>query len=82
GQNYPNPLNPVTTIQFELPEQIHVTLTIYDVQGREIDVLINKVQSPGSHKIQWDARKVASGIYFYSLETTNHQITRKMILLR
>ena len=81
AQNYPNPFNPLTTIQFNLPEYTLVVLTIYDLLGREIDVLINEIKSPGLHKIQWDASHVASGIYFYRLEIHNQKITNKMVLL-
>ncbi|MCH8011774.1 MAG: T9SS type A sorting domain-containing protein [Candidatus Marinimicrobia bacterium] len=80
-QNFPNPFNPITTIQFYLPEHTQVVLTIYDLLGREIDVLINEIKSLGLHKVRWDASNVASGIYFYRLEIHNQKITKKMVLL-
>ena len=67
GQNYPNPFNSETTIQFEIPKPMHVTVSIYDVLGRELSILIDTDLPTGSHQLTWDARDIPSGVYFYSL---------------
>lgn len=87
AQNYPNPFNPSTTIHFNLPTGSHVTLSIYDVAGREIRRLIDGERGEGSHSVAWlgfdqEGRPVGSGVYFYSLKACGGEITRKMILLK
>jgi len=81
-QNYPNPFNPLTTIRFRLPEMGLVWLSVYDVTGREIAVLINESKSPGEYTVHWNAANQASGIYYYQLETGNMREMKKMILLK
>jgi hypothetical protein len=86
-QNYPNPFNPATTIQFSLPIRNHVALKVLNVNGQEVAVLINKTLSAGQYKVTWDGRdhegnEVASGVYFYKLETKEFVDTKKMVLLR
>jgi len=81
-QNYPNPFNPSTTIKFNIPEQEFVTLKIYDVMGNEVAVLLNEEKEAGSHSIEFDASRIASGTYFYKLQAGNNIETRKMILLK
>jgi hypothetical protein len=86
-QNHPNPFNPTTTIEYELPESGAVSLTIYDVAGRRIAQLVNARQEQGSHAAQWTGRDqngspVASGMYFYKLDFAKQSITRKMVFLR
>ncbi len=80
--NYPNPFNPLTTIRYELPRQIHVRLAIFDLLGREVAVLVDDVREPGSNEVVWDAGALASGIYFYQLQTETKVITEKMVLLK
>ncbi len=87
AQNYPNPFNPSTTIRFQLPERSRVTLSIYDVSGREVARLIDGEQGEGIHMVSWqgldrEGREVGSGVYFYSLKADGLEITRKMILIR
>ena len=81
-QNYPNPFNPVTNIIFSLPKSGNVKLTVMDITGREILTLINDSYSAGTYKIDLDASQLASGIYFYRLQTSEFTQTRKMILLK
>jgi aminopeptidase N len=81
-QNYPNPFNPSTTIKFTLPEKEFVTLKIYDVMGNEVVVLLNEEKSEGSHSIDFNAGKLASGTYYYKLQSGNNIETHKMILLK
>ncbi len=81
-QNYPNPFNPSTTISFQVPEQCHVTLKVFDVVGREIATLVNEVEQPGTHTAQWNASRVASGVYFYRIQAGDFVASKKLLLLR
>jgi hypothetical protein len=81
-QNYPNPFNPVTTIEYELPCRSDVTLSIHNVLGRKVAVLVCENKAAGVHEIQWDAGGFASGIYFYRLEAGDVVETRKMTLVK
>ena len=80
--NYPNPFNPVTHIQFTIPEQTDVKLEIFDVLGRQVDVLVNETLPIGHHEILWNPKNLSSGFYFYKLEAGSFVHTRKMILLK
>jgi photosystem II stability/assembly factor-like uncharacterized protein len=81
-QNFPNPFNPSTKISFELPNTCDVKLTVYDVLGREVALLVNKYLKPGSYEINWDAGNYPSGVYFYKLSAGDYTETRKMILIK
>ena len=81
-QNYPNPFNPVTTLRYELPEQTHLRLAVYDLLGKEVAVLADMVQGAGIWNVRWDASNIASGIYFYQLQTGKYTITRKLVVLK
>lgn len=81
-QNYPNPFNPTTTIKYDLPRASHVSLSVYDVLGREIVTLLNEEKSPGTYTIQWDATGVSSGVYFYRLRAGDFVRTRRMLILK
>lgn len=86
-QNIPNPFNPNTQISFDLTEAAHVNLTIYNVLGQEIRVLINEQRGAGSYTESWDGRDargrgLSSGVYFYKLTTGRFQDIKKMLLLR
>lgn len=88
GNNVPNPFNPSTSIQFLLPKDDNVHLTIHDVSGKLVRTLIDgEFLTAGSHVITWDgkdqdARSVASGVYFYSLVVGNHKDVKRMALIR
>ena len=82
SQNYPNPFNPSTTIAFTIAEYGLVSLKIYDILGREVSVLLNEEKSPGTYQILFNAKGLASGIYFYRLTTSGFHQTKKMILLK
>jgi hypothetical protein len=87
AQNFPNPFNPVTTIKFDMKEKGLVTLKIYDVAGRLVRTLADDVRDAGAYSIVWDGRnnsgaEIASGIYFYKMETTGFLATKKLVLLR
>lgn len=84
SQNYPNPFNPNTKIQYHISEFSKVLLTIYDILGNEIAVLVNDLEEPGYYEIKLDADsyRMASGMYFYQLKTDKFEESKKMILLR
>ena len=82
SQNFPNPFNPSTTINYQLPVSSQVTLTITDMLGREVDVLVNDVQSAGNHQIEWNASNYSSGTYFYRLQAGNFVSVKQMILVK
>ena len=86
-QNYPNPFNPVTTLRYELPEQTHVNITIYDMLGRKVKTILNEQQSPGYKQLIWDAsndngKPVSAGIYLYQIQAGEYISTKKMVLLK
>lgn len=81
-QNYPNPFNSQSTIVYTLPVDAKATLKIYDILGRQIDILFDEFQTTGKHRIVWDAKNISSGVYFYRLQIADYVQTRKMILLK
>ncbi len=81
-QNYPDPFNPGTTIEFELPEASQVTLNVYDVVGRLVAALIDERREAGVHQVRFDGSNLASGVYFYRLQAGSYVSTRKLLLLR
>ena len=85
-QNYPNPFNPSTTIKYSIPVAGKVTLTLYNLLGSEVSVLVNEQQEAGNHSVQFSTEdlgaNLGSGIYFYTLKSGSFTHTRKMILLR
>ena len=81
-QNYPNPFNPSTTITFTLPSQESVIITIYNVLGEKIETLLNKRIPAGIHKVEFDARNISNGIYFYQIQAGKFQDVKKMILFK
>jgi hypothetical protein len=82
GQNYPNPFNPSTTIKYELPKVSFVSLTVYDMLGREVSLLVNEKMEAGVHEVKFDGSNLASGLYFYRLEAGSFAQTRKLLILR
>jgi hypothetical protein len=81
-QNYPNPFNPTTTINYQIPKQVHVTLKIFDVLGREVATLVNKSEEAGYKSVTFDANKLPSGVYFYRLQADSFVQTNKMLLMK
>jgi hypothetical protein len=81
-QNFPNPFNPVTNIRFDIPKQTNVRLSVYDILGREVEVLVNNTLKPGTYKADWHADKYSSGLYFYKLVTDDYADVKKMILVK
>ncbi|MCF7803530.1 MAG: T9SS type A sorting domain-containing protein [Candidatus Marinimicrobia bacterium] len=82
GQNFPNPFNPVTTIPYSINKQAHVLLTVYDISGREVAVLVNENQPSGRYTAKFDGSGLASGVYFYKLITPEKSVTKKFVLMR
>jgi hypothetical protein len=82
SQNFPNPFNPVTNIDYQIGSPGFVNLKIFDVLGREVGTLVNGVKSAGVHKVQWDGSKFPSGIYLYRMESGNQSLKRKLVLLK
>ena len=81
-QNYPNPFNSETAIRFDIPFFSHIRLSLYDITGREIDILVNKDCTPGSYEVRLQASYLTSGIYFYKMETEEFKQIRKLIILK
>jgi hypothetical protein len=79
---FPNPFNPITTIQYSIPTAENIRLSIYNVMGEEIEVLAAGLHQPGSHIIRWNAARFASGMYFYRLHVGEFRTTRKLLLLK
>ena len=82
SQNYPNPFNPMTTISYALPQHTHVRMSIYNILGENVYVLVDELQQAGRYQIQWRADDMPSGVYFYQLHTQEFNEMRKMILLQ
>ena len=82
AQNYPNPFNPTTKIRFETPVSGNVKLSIYDISGKELAILLNGRMNSGAYEYQWNAVDFPSGVYFYKLETAGFSKTMKMTLLK
>jgi hypothetical protein len=86
-QNYPNPFNPVTTLRYDLPDQTHVNITVYDMLGRQVKTLINQTQDAGYKSVIWNAtndygKPVSAGIYLYQIHAGEYMQTKKMVLLK
>ena len=81
-QNYPNPFNPSTTIKFELPKSSVVRLTVYDMIGREVALLMNETRDAGVYEEKFDASNLSTGVYLYRLQAGSYVETRKLCLVR
>ncbi|MBU1637320.1 T9SS type A sorting domain-containing protein [bacterium] len=82
AKNYPNPFNPVTTIEFSIPTAGQVELAVYDITGREVASLVNGNLSAGIHAVDWNGVSAPTGIYFYRLSYGTQQITQRMLLVK
>ena len=81
-QNFPNPFNPVTTIQYQLPVDTKVTLKVYDILGAEVTTLVNEIQQAGYKEVQFDASELSSGVYVYRLVVSNYISTKKLMVVK
>ncbi len=82
SQNYPNPFNPTTKIKYQLPILTNVRLSVYDVLGREIKVLVNQEKPAGSYEVEFDGANLPSGVYFCRMEADKYSDTKKLLLLK
>ena len=82
AQNYPNPFNPTTTIRYDLPKAVHITLKMYNVMGQEVATLASGNYPAGRYATTWDATGFASGIYVYRMQAGSYTETRKLLLLK
>jgi hypothetical protein len=85
--NYPNPFNPQTVIQYALPHDCEVQITIYNILGQKVRTLVNENQKAGYQRVEWDSKndkgiEVASGIYFYRIKAGEFTEARKMLILK
>lgn len=81
-QNYPNPFNAVTSIKFKVESQRYVKLNVFDINGRELDLLVNGYLQPGYYQVNYDAGNLPSGVYFYKLTAGSFSDVKKMILIK
>jgi len=82
SQNYPNPFNPSTKIDYELPYDGSVNIKLYDVSGREVATLVDEVKTAGYYTLQFNASNLASGAYFYRIESGEFRDIKRMILIK
>lgn len=82
SQNFPNPFNPSTTIRFTLNGHTGVRITLYDMLGREVRVLLQDIKDPGEHSLVFNASGLSSGVYFYRIEAGKYTEIKKMVLMK
>jgi flagellar hook assembly protein FlgD len=87
SQNHPNPFNPETEISYSLPEETWVTIKVYNISGQLVKTLVDDVKPAGKHTVTWNGTnqsnsRVATGVYFYRMETERFQKTVKMVLVK
>jgi len=87
AQNYPNPVSSNTVIEYSLSEETEVDLKIYDINGKQVSILVNRIQKPGNHRVAWDIRNTSekqlpNGVYFYRLAAGDYTNTKKMVIVR
>ena len=81
-QNFPNPFNPTTTINFSLGKAANVKLVVYNILGQQVSELVNEKMQAGAHTVQFKANNLATGVYFYRLEAGSYVDVKKMLLLK
>ena len=81
-QNFPNPFNPRTKINFCLPEETLVSLSVYDITGRQVARLVNKVMKAGIYSIDFNGQYLSSGIYIYKMQAGNFSAIKRMLLIK
>jgi len=82
SQNYPNPFNPSTVINFSIPKSGLVKLKVYDITGREVEVLVNEIKAAGNYRYDYNSINMNSGIYFYKLESDGFTDIKKMAFIK
>ena len=81
-QNYPNPFNPETKIKYSVPQKSLVILEVFNILGEKVASLVNKVQEAGRYEVNFDASKLACGIYIYNLKSGRFSSVKKMLLMK
>ena len=81
-QNYPNPFNPSTIIKYQLPENNHVSIRVFDILGNLITTLVDEQMNAGFHSVNWNASGLASGVYFYRINSGDFSSIKKLILMK
>ena len=81
-QNFPNPFNPVTKINFDVPKNGFVTLKVYNLLGKEVQTLVSRDLTSGSYTVDFNASELTSGVYFYRLESNGYTDVKKMMLVK
>ena len=81
-QNYPNPFNPSTTIKYHVPRASHVTLSVYDMLGREVAALVREKQEAGLHQVEFEGAGLPSGVYFSRLRAGDVVRVKKLVLMK
>ncbi len=81
-QNYPNPFNPVTKLVFNIPEKTHVVLSVSDITGKEVSVIVNQILDKGIYNYSFDGTNFSSGVYFYKIITEEFTACKKMVLVK
>jgi hypothetical protein len=82
SQNYPNPFNPTTAINYAIPKSSFVTIKVYDILGNEVAALVSGMKASGNYKVEFNASKLSSGVYFYRIQAGSFVKTKKLILLK
>jgi hypothetical protein len=82
SHNYPNPFNPSTIIEFDIPKATNVKIEVYNMAGQKIETLLSRRMPAGHHEVDFNAQKLSSGIYFYRIEAGEFQDVKKMILIK
>jgi plastocyanin len=82
NQNYPNPFNPVTDIKFDIPKASYVKLSVLNILGQEVEILVKQQLNAGRYNADWNASNYPSGVYFYKLESADFTDTKKMVLIK
>ncbi len=82
SQNYPNPFNPITTVQYSIPVSGKVSLNVYNILGQHVATLVNEEMKAGTYHVEFDAKRLASGVYFYHLKMDHFTDVKKMVLLK
>ena len=86
-QNYPNPFNPITILRYDLPEDVNVSITIYNMMGKKVSTLVSSQQNAGYKSVRWNATNdkgapVSAGLYLYTIQAGEFRQTKKMVLLK
>ncbi|MFA7359696.1 MAG: T9SS type A sorting domain-containing protein [Candidatus Kapaibacterium sp.] len=82
SQNYPNPFNPTTSIEFDVVQTAEVVISVFDVSGKEIEILVNEKLQPGKYKTEWNGTGHSSGVYFYRMQTGNFNQSKQMLMIK